>query len=199
LGQRCNFLLLDEPTNHLDIASAANLADALAEFSGTLLFVSHDRGFIEEVATHCLALAANGETLLSAGGFKAFPVAAASAGFPNILEPPTTTGANPSSNNSGLQSSSLNQDEFKRLKSQRQRLTSEVASLEKTMQEQRTRLQTLESKLESVDFSDYVKTQEATAQVESARAKLAEMEDRWLAASEELETTIQNLTAMGRA
>jgi len=46
-----NILILDEPTNHLDIESKKALAQALKEFEGTLLFVSHDRHFIDEVAT----------------------------------------------------------------------------------------------------------------------------------------------------
>jgi ATP-binding cassette subfamily F protein 3 len=45
-----NFLLLDEPTNHLDIASAEQLEDALEDFDGTLLMVSHDRYFLDNIA-----------------------------------------------------------------------------------------------------------------------------------------------------
>ena len=58
-----NFLILDEPTNHLDIDSKEVLENALIDFDGTLLFVSHDRYFINRVATHVLELSENGSTV----------------------------------------------------------------------------------------------------------------------------------------
>jgi ATP-binding cassette subfamily F protein 3 len=55
--QGANFLLLDEPTNHLDIPSAEQLEDALEEFDGTLLVVSHDRYFLDNVVNRIFELA----------------------------------------------------------------------------------------------------------------------------------------------
>ncbi len=51
-----NFLLLDEPTNHLDMGSVDALADALDDYSGTILFVTHDRHLVDRVATRVLEL-----------------------------------------------------------------------------------------------------------------------------------------------
>ncbi|MCL1884911.1 MAG: ABC-F family ATP-binding cassette domain-containing protein [Defluviitaleaceae bacterium] len=57
-----NFLILDEPTNHLDIFSKEILEDALREFSGTLIYISHDRYFINNTATKILELTEKGIT-----------------------------------------------------------------------------------------------------------------------------------------
>src|SRR5207244_10729296 len=51
LLQPPNFLLLDEPTNHLDLRAKEVLLEALEKFSGTVVFVSHDRYFIDKLAT----------------------------------------------------------------------------------------------------------------------------------------------------
>lgn len=60
LLQNANFLLLDEPTNHLDLYSKSVLLQALQQYPGTLLFVSHDHQFVQELATAILELTADG-------------------------------------------------------------------------------------------------------------------------------------------
>ncbi|HEY7036726.1 MAG TPA: ABC-F family ATP-binding cassette domain-containing protein [Thermomicrobiales bacterium] len=56
LLQHANFLVLDEPTNHLDVSARENLEEMLAAFDGTILFVSHDRYFIDRIATRIWAI-----------------------------------------------------------------------------------------------------------------------------------------------
>ncbi|RKN78184.1 ribosomal protection-like ABC-F family protein [Paenibacillus ginsengarvi] len=67
----CNVLLLDEPTNYLDIFARAKLAEVLREYPGTILFCSHDRFFLDEVATHLLVIE-NGEWTFEIGGYSEY-------------------------------------------------------------------------------------------------------------------------------
>ena len=55
-----NFLVLDEPTNHLDIATKQMLIEALSNYEGTMLFVSHDRHFLAALSNRVLELTPDG-------------------------------------------------------------------------------------------------------------------------------------------
>jgi len=63
LLKNANLLLLDEPTNHLDIPSKDLLLKALKNYEGTILFVSHDQDFVNQLATHIIELTPNGTAL----------------------------------------------------------------------------------------------------------------------------------------
>ncbi|NLL48482.1 MAG: ABC-F family ATP-binding cassette domain-containing protein [Firmicutes bacterium] len=71
LLHRPNFLVLDEPTNHLDIYAREALETALGEFGGTIIFVSHDRYFIDKLATHVWTLE-EGSCRSFVGGYAAY-------------------------------------------------------------------------------------------------------------------------------
>ncbi len=66
-----NTLLLDEPTNHLDLDSKDVLLDALEDFGGTLILVSHDRYFVDKLATKIIEIG-GGHALIYPGGYEAF-------------------------------------------------------------------------------------------------------------------------------
>ena len=85
LAQEANFLLMDEPTNHLDMLSTEILSEALSEYTGTILFVSHNRDFIDAVATHVFAMTADGKSQLFLGQLNDYVTLAEKQGFPNIL------------------------------------------------------------------------------------------------------------------
>ena len=58
--QKPNVLLMDEPTNHLDMESIESLNSALEKFTGTLIFISHDREFVSSLATRILEMKPEG-------------------------------------------------------------------------------------------------------------------------------------------
>ena len=69
LKNRCNFLILDEPTNDLDLSSLRMLEDALANFNGALIIVSHDRYFLNRLCDTIIAFEGNGELYVQTGDY----------------------------------------------------------------------------------------------------------------------------------
>ena len=69
LKNRCNFLILDEPTNDLDLSSLRMLEDALENFGGALLIVSHDRYFLNRLCDTIIAFEGNGEIYVQTGDY----------------------------------------------------------------------------------------------------------------------------------
>lgn len=69
---RVNFLILDEPTNHLDINSRRTLEEALLEYEGSILVVSHDRYFLDKIVKRILYFGRNGEVKMYLGNYSCF-------------------------------------------------------------------------------------------------------------------------------
>lgn len=69
MARESNLLVLDEPTNDLDIETLDLLQDILGEYDGTVLLVSHDRDFLDRVATTTIAMEGNGQAVVYAGGW----------------------------------------------------------------------------------------------------------------------------------
>lgn len=85
MAEHANTLILDEPTNHLDLESREALEDALKEFSGTVLFVSHDRYFLNAVAQNTMAFA-DGQCRFYEGNYDDYIEATKSVGLPQKSE-----------------------------------------------------------------------------------------------------------------
>src|ERR1043165_6794966 len=74
LARPANVMVLDEPTNDLDMDTLDLLEDLLADYEGTLILVSHDRDFIDRLATSTIALDGRGKVLGTPGGGRDSPV-----------------------------------------------------------------------------------------------------------------------------
>ncbi len=70
--QRKNVLLMDEPTNHMDMESIESLNSGIADFSGTLFFVSHDRAFVSSIATRILEIRGPGDIVDYRGTYEEY-------------------------------------------------------------------------------------------------------------------------------
>ncbi|MCR8547038.1 ATP-binding cassette domain-containing protein [Salipiger sp. P9] len=69
MARESNLLVLDEPTNDLDVETLDLLQDLLGEYDGTVLIVSHDRDFLDRIATTTVAMEGNGQVVVYAGGW----------------------------------------------------------------------------------------------------------------------------------
>ena len=67
-----NLLLLDEPTNDLDVDTLRALEDALVDFAGCAVVISHDRWFLDRIATHILAFEGNSEVVWHEGNYQSY-------------------------------------------------------------------------------------------------------------------------------
>lgn len=128
-----NFLILDEPTNHLDIDSKEVLENALIDFDGTLLFVSHDRYFINRVATHVLELSENGSTLYL-GDYDYYVEKKVTAEMSQTEEASTSNQAKEASPVNDYQAQKESQKEVRKLMRQIESLEAEIEELESQSQ-----------------------------------------------------------------
>lgn len=129
-----NFLILDEPTNHLDIDSKEVLENALIDFDGTLLFVSHDRYFINRVATHVLELSENGSTLYL-GDYDYYVEKKSEVEMIQAEEASTSNQAKESSSVNDYQAQKESQKEVRKLMRQIESLEAEIEELESQSQD----------------------------------------------------------------
>jgi ATP-binding cassette subfamily F protein uup len=85
MARNSNLLVLDEPTNDLDVETLDLLQEVLADYDGTVLLVSHDRDFIDRVATMTVAMEGDGRAVIYAGGWSDYQ---AQRGAPAAIESP---------------------------------------------------------------------------------------------------------------
>jgi len=177
-----NFLLLDEPTNHLDLRAKDVLLESLEKFTGTVVFVSHDRYFIDKLATRVFEIEA-GEVRVYPGNYedylwrKAQPVAAGPAG--ELLPPPGPTLDDvPRDITDASARKRLNPQKLKQLEDRASMLEEEAARLESQIAE-------LEESLQG--FVNAEDTKKSIDALDQKRARLETVLGEWEEASNLIE------------
>jgi ATP-binding cassette subfamily F protein 3 len=159
-----NTLLLDEPTNHLDIDSKEVLLDALADYGGTLVFVSHDRYFVERLATKIIEIG-DGKAIVYPGTYDAFLWSKNNASLPGARGSTGSTGSKGGVPKGGAKGAPApatpaqpyedrKRDGIEKRKRQRalKALTDRVADLEARIAEREREIKDVEAKMSAPDF-----------------------------------------------
>ena len=177
-----NFLVLDEPTNHLDIDSREVLENVINEFNGTVLFISHDRYFINQVATDVLDMHADGIKHYE-GNYDDYLAA--------VNKVTTTEGSDtqatskPSAKRSDAQQSYQQSKETQRA---RRKLQRQVDKLESQMTELEEQEQAIQEKMSQPEIAtDIGKLSDLQKELDKLNAQSEEVELDWTTAAEELE------------
>lgn len=180
-----NFLILDEPTNHLDIDSKEVLENAVMDFNGTVLFVSHDRYFINKVATCVLEIAPQGSTLYL-GDYDYYLEKKAEQ---EEIAAAKSTAETPIENSpKEVSTGKVNYQQGKERQKQERRLKRSVKEFEQLVEKLDAQKNDLENQMSSPEnYNDLEKMGELQAKLQEISKKLAEAEENWEQASMELE------------
>lgn len=181
-----NLLILDEPTNHLDLHSKDVLLKALKDFGGTVIFVSHDRGFIESLANRVLELKP-GEAKVFPGDYKYYLEQIGKLEQGEVSQPTNKSNSSVQNDEPKKTASQLSREERKRLQAEKRRLEKEEERLMTEISELEEQKATLEEKLSTPEvYSDGVLCKEITEQVSQIEEKLTQLNSRWEEVSEKL-------------
>lgn len=204
-----NLLILDEPTNHLDMHSKDVLLSALKDFGGTVIFVSHDRGFIQDLATRVLELTpgkfrnfkgdyeyymqrlADEEAGIvgnyDAGTVHSNPNAVNKAAVKINAGQASPSSAQNSSNQSEKSAGALNWEEQKKLEAERRKKEKEVARLEDEIAKVEGDLSDLQNKMsDPAVYSNGEKAKAVQNEISALEEKLEELNAAWEIAAGEL-------------
>lgn len=173
-----NLLLLDEPTNHLDIASREALEEALSGYDGTILAVSHDRYFINRMATRVAELRPEGITAVG-NDYDAYTAARQRAAAAAADKPPDSKmGAG----GADYKQRKERESALRRLRTAAARAEAETAQLEQDIAALETEIAAPET------AADFAALSALTARLEEKNAALEAAMERWADAQEQLES-----------
>ncbi|WP_134704694.1 ABC-F family ATP-binding cassette domain-containing protein [Ammoniphilus sp. YIM 78166] len=174
--QNSNFLILDEPTNHLDIYSKEVLENALEDYPGTILFVSHDRYFLNKMATRVIELNPHG-AVSYLGNYEYFLEKKTELEELGKTPSPAQDQADEKERRTSDKENFLQDKEQQ--KKERQRLR-KIEEIEKKIEDMETEIATLEELLCAPEtFEDPLKAHELNQQLEDKKQHLESLMEEW--------------------
>ncbi|WP_010291032.1 ABC-F family ATP-binding cassette domain-containing protein [Kurthia massiliensis] len=184
--EKNNFLVLDEPTNHLDLDSKEVLENALIDYQGTLLFVSHDRYFINRIATKVVELSHDG-TFEYLGDYDYYlekKQELKEIALEKAAEAEALTKKSAPSKEKKVTNTSIDKEAKKKERSIRRK----VEAIEEQMMSFDTQITDLEAQLCDPEvFSDHEKAFDIQTQLDTLKVEKDELEMEWLDLNEQLE------------
>jgi len=200
LVEPANTLLLDEPTNHLDPASVDMLTDALTDFPGTILFISHDPTFLTRIATRVVEID-EGHARNYFGDYEYFLWKKAQE-FESIKETSEELAPKSAGKSTAPTKAMLSQTEPRATEGNRRELTKTQTRLEKQVTRSETDIASLETRIKSRDqeladpqlYQDFARWHELQREQDQWKKELERMTARWEWLSGELEEIRQKLT-----
>jgi ATP-binding cassette subfamily F protein 3 len=165
---RENFLILDEPTNHLDIDNKEVLENTLIDYEGTLFFVSHDRYFINRIATKVIELSENGSKLYLGD-------------YDYYLEKKQEETVTVSTGKQNFQQSKEQQKIIRNLQRKIEKIEEDLATLDEEITASQTQM------TEPEILNNHVKLNELNQFVETAQQRQEQLMEEWETLSLELE------------
>ena len=188
-----NFLILDEPTNHLDIASKEILEEALNNYSGTVLYVSHDRYFINQTATRILELV--NQTIVNYIGnydyylekkeeltkaYASVPSAEKAGNSGNRAAGNASESTGPSAGATSSKPSALSWQEQKELQAKERKRKNDLKKTEEEISRLEERNEEIDHELTLEEvYSNSIKCQELTSERTQNEEKLEELYEKW--------------------
>ncbi|QKS70211.1 ABC-F family ATP-binding cassette domain-containing protein [Paenalkalicoccus suaedae] len=175
--QKANVLILDEPTNHLDLDSKEVLEEALISYPGTIIFVSHDRYFVNRMATRVAELSPTGVTSYLGDYDYYVQKKLEQAELKRLAEEENKPAV--SDVQATPSSKSDYQENKAKQKNERQRKR-RIEELENAIEQKETVIEELEAKLVDPEvFADHEKAREVNEQLEAAKAEMDEAFEEW--------------------
>lgn len=180
---RGNVLVLDEPTNHLDLSTKEVLEDALAEFSGTIILVSHDRYLLNKVASRIIEVKHN-EVNSYEGNFDAYSEAVNAA---RQLKAQSEAEIKRAEEEKAYKENKAKQYRSKEQRAADAQKRNRIRELEKEIEDTEVLIFELENAISDPEIaSDYSKMSEKCKELEEAKTALDQKMDEWAELSDQL-------------